>query len=169
MHSGSKFYPEILFEFVSPFISVLVIRAGQNKQRQFALVSVCSNIRQFQPYFSHPFSDEGWDLRRHGAPTAPRLHSSPGHSLPPQLHSPVFRSSGKTMFSVTCLSRTFSITNTMNRNCLKCCPPSLKCQGFGSVSHEKHCDIMRDCVYEDHRAELGIGFTLQIPCRQKHY
>lgn len=37
--------------FLSPFISVLVTRARQNNQIEFALTSVCSDICPFQPYF----------------------------------------------------------------------------------------------------------------------
>lgn len=71
MQSGSKLNPERLFEFVSPFIFVLATRAGQNNQIEFAQMSMCSKICPFQSYSSHLFSNEGWNLRRHGAPLAP--------------------------------------------------------------------------------------------------
>lgn len=125
-----------MFEFMPPFISVLAIRVGQNKQREFALMSMCPNIWQFQPYSSHPFSDEGWDLGRHRAPLAPTdfiplLGLTPSSVTSESLILLFSVLQGKTMFSVACLSRIFSITNNTKRNGLKCCPPSLKCQGFG--------------------------------------
>ena len=137
MQSSSKLNSARLFEFLSPFISVLVTRAGQNNQIELALTSVCSNICTFQPYFSHLFSNEGWNLGRHRALLAPSDFSGTWRAFTTHL-SYVFLFSdlqGKTMLSVTCLSRTFSITNTMNRNHPNCCPPSLPCQGFGSVTH----------------------------------
>lgn len=161
MQSGSKLNPERLFEFVSPFISMLVTRAGQNNRIEFALMSVCSKICPFQSYFSHLFSNKGWNLRRHRAPLVPTDFTETWWGSTPTSVLLFSDLQGKCMFSLTCMSRTLSITNAMKRSHPNCCQLSLTCQGFvPHVYHEQHGDKIRHCVYEVHRAGPGTGFTL---------
>lgn len=139
--------------------------------KEFALMWMCSTFWGFQPCFSHPFSDEGWDLGRDRALVAPADFTPLLGITPSSVTFSCFQIfMGRPCFLLLACQEPLATQKTWTEMVWNAVHllSSAKVLALCHVSHEKHYDIRRHCVHEDLRAELGIGFILQIPCRQMH-